>query len=743
MAMTRAWNTWNSDVPAQMVYLPLGLRVTPLAYAASRNSVTAFAPGENVKLGPRRIDAGRVELELNHCGTELHWRYDKPDDFSLHGTWRSGSLGEWGLRFWIILCFSSDNNASWYYDTDSGLLTTRSGHRHICVRCRAQPLLATFHDSQQALSAELTDKGYFYLDSRGTQGRFAALRFNLEEMPDNDFVVSMADSALLASSRAYRLLADNDGATADRLSELPEQPQALAAIRDVVAWNTVWDPINRRPYTALSRNWNSHKFGGFGVWLDDVFYHALLAGLLDPQLARENLSAVLAGATPQGNLPCLLTGNDAWVDRSQPPIGSFIVWLLYLRSGERSLLEPAYPILKRNHDWWWHERDGNGDGLVEYGTSDVGEGLYIGTRLAARDESSMDNSPVHDEAGLDPHSRTLNSADVGLNSLLALDGDMLALIAATLGDTATAAELRARSQQLKTRIREQLWDDERGVFANRLWSGRFVRSLAPTSFYPLLAGAASTAQAQGLIEHYLLHPQRFGGDWWLPAVTRDDPAFADNVYWRGRIWPPLNFLCYYGLRRYGYDDIAGQLAANGYRLFERAWQQRHCPENFNADSGEALDQPDTDSFYGWGALMPYLALAETIDFDPWRGWTLHNTGTAIRIGPLLTAAGRAVVECRDGILMLTLDEVPVLRTDIRGRLQQLCFSPGRIALTLPAGAAAGGLLEFPTVAAQTVVHVSVAGQPISYQPRAGGISLQLASTLTEAAELLLVWTIRA
>ena len=71
---------------------------------------------------------------------------------------------------------------------------------------------------------------------------------------------------------------------------LPSQTGALSggldAIRDVMGWNTVWDPVNARPYTSISRNWNEAKFGGFGVWLDDQLYAALLAGLFDPELAR-------------------------------------------------------------------------------------------------------------------------------------------------------------------------------------------------------------------------------------------------------------------------------------------------------------------------------------------------------------------------------------------------------------------------------------------------------------------------
>lgn len=736
--LNRAWNTWSSDRPAEMVYLPLGLRLTPVAYAASQNSVTWFPPGNDVRLGRRDIDARYLELQLQHCGTALQWRYRKSTDgFSLQGEWQTDTFGEWGLRFWLILCFSTDNGGLWYYDPDSGELSTQVGHRHIVVRSEAKPLLATFHESSTALTEELHEKGYFYLGSRATQGTFAALRFNLEEMPENRFVVTQADAATLAQHQATYWLQTHHAA--ETVQEQPEALcEALSAIRDVVAWNTVWDPINQRAYTALSRNWNSRKFGGFGVWLDDVFYHALLASLFDPQLARENLQAVLAGATPQGNLPCLLTGNDAWVDRSQPPIGSFIVYLLYLRSADRSLLELAYPILERNHHWWWRERDGNQDGLIEYGTSAVGAGLYLGTKLAAKDESSMDNSPTHDEAELNPDTGTLNSADVGLNSLLALDGEMLGFIARVLGKSEQAGQFQQRSLQLKAQISEQLWDEERGVFANRLWSGQFVRSLAPTSFYPLIAGAASIDQAQSMIQHYLLNPQKFGGDWWLPSVTRDDPAFHDNVYWRGRIWPPLNFLTYYGLRRYGYDELATQLADNGGRLFANAWQQRHCPENYNAESGEALDQPDTDSFYSWGALLPYLSVSETIDYDPWLGFSLHNHAEDLKVGPLLTAAGLALVEIQDNILTLSLDEQPVLRTNIPGRLRDVQLSVGKIMLTLPPFSQIESWLEFPQITADQIVLAQLQGQAVSCHEMETGIRITVGSDLQEPAELLLI-----
>ena len=520
---------------------------------------------------------------------------------------------------------------------------------------------------------------------------------------------------------------------------------ALDAIRDVIGWNTVHDPVNRRPYTALSRNWSSAKFGGFGVWLDDVLYHAHLAGILDPGLAEENLRAVFAGRTEAGNLPCLLTGRDAWVDRSQPPIGAFVLWLLYRRWGERRLLEEAWETLLANHEWWWRERDGNRNGLLEYGTSPVGDGLYRGTALAARDESSMDNSPVHDEAVLVPDCHTLDCEDVALNSLLVLDGEMLALAAAELGRDSEARRLEARARGLAAKIGEALWDPEREVFANRLWSGRFVSSIAPTSVYPLVAGAASPAQARALLG-WLEDPRRFGGRFVLPSVSRDDPACRDNVYWRGRIWPPLNFLVYQGLRRYGFDAEASAVARRSYEMFARPWREaRFCAENYGAQDGAVTDQPDTDTFYGWGALMPAMAVAEVCDVSPWEGWSVANTGEDVRMGPLCCPCGWVRCEVRRGVLAVSVEDRPVLRTNVRGRLRDLRLETASLRLELPPAASAPGerpWLELPGVAVEEMTTArlrEVADSELEVRAGPDGVRIHLPDRPIGRSSLTLAW----
>lgn len=689
----RAWNSWDSVYPAEFVHLPSGVKLGIAAYSAKHNAFTRFPPGSAVRLGPRDVDLEGASLTLSHAGTEIALTLSLDGDERLAGEWRTISFGEWGLRFWLLLVLRWDPPggepaAAWRFDPESGgLAAAREDETAVCWTVPA-PLMATFHKGWDGLQQELERDGYFFLESRGIEGEFAVLRFNLEECAEGRFSIALG----------------RQGAPATAV-ERPRRPPptapreasqaALAAVRDVIAWNTVWDPVNRRPYTSLSRHWVAQKFGGWGVWLDDIFYHALMASPFDLDVARENLRAVLAGQTPAGNLPCLLTGNDAWVDRSQPPICSFVLWLIYQRSGAIDILELGYRALLANHDWWWRMRDGNGDGLLEYGTSPgVGEGLYRGTKLAAKDESSMDNSPTHDEAVLDPRRGTLDCADVGLNSLIALDGEMLAKIARRLGDGATAGRLEARVAELRARIADRLWDPERQVFANRLWSGRFVRSLAPTSFYPLLAGAARPDQAAAMLR-LLADPRKFGGHWMLPSVARDDPAFPENVYWRGRIWPPLNFLVWHGLRRAGFEREAAALADNGYRLFMGEWRRfRRCPENFNAVTGAAMDQPDTDPFYGWGALMPYIAVADCCDCNPWGGWEIRHAGTPLHLGPMLTPAGSTVIESIDGVLGLRVAGETCLETNLVGRLAEIEIEPDRVALTLPPVAAEGRWIGF-------------------------------------------------
>ena len=666
VSAARDWSTWDAARPAEFMHLHSGLRLTPAAYAASTGEATAFPPGPHLIFGAHAIDSSFVDLELAHAGTRIALSYRKPDPMTLLGAWEAEKLGEWGLRFWFSLCLASGDEAEWQFDPHDRSLQLPWESGFFAFASLEQPLLLTSHADLNAHLEEMEREGYWHLASRADRGRFLAVRFNLDHAPRNRFAIAYEASLEAAKIKARSALATP---IASATSSDP-----LSAARDIIAWNTVWDGKNRRPYTSCSRNWDLRKFGGFGIWLTDTAVSALVHSLFGVEQARENLDALFAGQTEHGNFPCLLTGKDAWLDRSQPPILSLLVWQIYQRTGALALVERAYGPLLRNHQWWWRTRDGNADGFLEYGSSPVGQGLYVGTKLAAKNESFMDNSPVHDEARWVEEARTLDSSDVGLNSLIALDAEMLACLASLIGRDDEADAHRTRARDHAARLQRHFWDASRGIFANRLWSGKFVDSLAPTSFFPLLVGAADPDQIAALRRH-LADPTSFGGAWGLPSVARSDRAFADNVYWRGRIWPILNWLVWLGLKRSGLDEDAQALRLKSEKLFQSAWTSRLAPENFNATTGEALDQPDTDPFYSWTALLPLMAACGLVDVDPWLGWCLHTSGDDLELGPMHSpwgplfvsrVGGRIEVRREEALVFSSTNSTGLTRSDLEG-----------------------------------------------------------------------------
>ena len=94
-----------------------------------------------------------------------------------------------------------------------------------------------------------------------------------------------------------------------------------------------------------------------------------------------------------------------------------------------------------------------------------------------------------------------------------------------------------------------------------------------------------------MIEAHLTNPDEYWGEYVIPATPRNDPAFSDNEYWRGRIWAPLNFLVYMGLRNYNFPDVRHQFAEKSKALLLKSWLKNgYVFENYNATTGEGDDE---------------------------------------------------------------------------------------------------------------------------------------------------------
>lgn len=99
--------------------------------------------------------------------------------------------------------------------------------------------------------------------------------------------------------------------------------------------------------------------------------------------------------------------------------------------------------------------------------------------------------------------------------------------------------------------------------------------------------------------------------WIRPSIARNDAAYSEQNYWRGRVWAPLNFLVYLALARTELEDVRRDLAEKSAVLFMKEWtEHRHVHENYNSITGEGCDSGNSDKFYHWGALLCAVALAD-------------------------------------------------------------------------------------------------------------------------------------
>ncbi len=386
------------------------------------------------------------------------------------------------------------------------------------------------------------------------------------------------------------------------------------AIETTLGWDTIYEPEKQRVVSPVSRVW-SVSWGGYVIFDWDTFFAATMAGIGDKDLAYADAMETLRELTPAGFVPNYARpGGWKSFDRSEPPVGAITVLGLYEKFHERWFLEDAFTPLLRWNRWWAEHRDMQG--YLAWGSDGQNRPMNlddntVGTRAGAILESGLDNSPMYDTTTYDEKTHLLEYADVGLMSMYIADCDALARIAEALEKPAEAKELKDRAAQYRAKL-ATLWDEKAGIFLNKdLHTGQMNTRLSPTNFYPMLAKAATPEQAKTMMEKHLLNPKEFWGEWVIPSIARDDPAFNDQDYWRGRIWGPMNYLVYLGLRNYDDAKVRQEFAEKSYALFLKEWKEKgHVHENYNAMLGTGDDVSSSDRFYHWGALLGYVEYME-------------------------------------------------------------------------------------------------------------------------------------
>ncbi|MBO2517399.1 MAG: hypothetical protein CW338_09035, partial [Clostridiales bacterium] len=303
-------------------------------------------------------------------------------------------------------------------------------------------------------------------------------------------------------------------------------------------------------------------------------------------------------------------------DRSQPPVGSAMLLETYRIYRDKRIVEEMFDGLLRWNRWFAEHRM-NPSGALCWGSEEIPvlfgnrwEKDGVHDRFGAALESGLDNSPMYDGIPFNKETNRLELEDAGLTGLYILDCRSLLELAAVTGRKDVLPELQSRMDAARAGL-DGLWDEETGFYLNRRTdTGEFSRRLSPTNFYALFSPDVSPARQKRIAAHYF-DPDEFYGEWMLPSIARNDPAFPEQEYWRGRVWAPLNFLVYLALARTELEDVRHDLARKSAALFMKEWtEHRHVHENYNAITGEGCDSGNSDKFYHWGALLCVIALAD-------------------------------------------------------------------------------------------------------------------------------------
>jgi len=598
MALKEGWNTWNVRSVLSHVHLPDGFAISLGVKVCSTGCCLREAligrkgkRDEIVVPGPRSYDGTDTSVELEWGGVkvkEKEWpgaklkietAVDGDDWFAvvtpLRELIQAPALTISGAILWNRPgSVRRDGDTLFIENTDRSLAVTASG---------------TMRNDEPV--TEL-DTPYLFVELDGP----VCICSNPARLVETAAIVNRNRETVLSGR--------------EKLSEV------YNAMQICLAWDTIYDPFKDRVISPVSRVWSCAS-GGWTLFDWDTYFAAWMAGVENKELAYANAIAITEEATEDGFIPNMAHPSGMKTrDRSQPPVGAITVQALCDMFKETVLAETLFEALLKWNRWWPRNRDC--DGYLCWGTSpyepvtgNVWETHGVNERFGGALESGLDNSPMYDDVPFDSDKHLLMLADVGLMSLYIADGKALADLAKRIGRDEVIGELNQRADRYAVKLKS-MWCEETGMFLNRkLTTGDYCKRLSPTHFYPLLAAVATPEQAQRMIDEHFFNPDEFWGEWILPSIARNDPAYPDQRYWRGRIWAPMNFLVYLGLRKYDLPEARKALVEKSEALLLKEWrEQGHVHENYHSDTGTGCDVGSSDAFYHWGGLLGMISYLE-------------------------------------------------------------------------------------------------------------------------------------
>jgi len=292
---------------------------------------------------------------------------------------------------------------------------------------------------------------------------------------------------------------------------------------------------------------------------------------------------------------------------TQPPILGFVLEKIYQIAENKddalNFISSVIDKVYKNHQYLYANRDLKNEGLLyiyhnwESGTDNSPAWDSIWETMnppeysfERRDTTIVDTSQRPTKREYDHYLYMINLAksvnyndakiakispflvqDPLYNSMLIKSNSSLIKLYELIGGNSNKVEqLKKWQEKSITSFNNKLFDKELGTYVYYdLRNEKTIKVITSSTFAPLYAGIPSKEQAEILVNTMT---SKFGReDFYLCASF--DPAsekFNPKKYWRGPVWINMNWLIYYGLKNYGFYDLAQKIKSDSIEILEKA-----------------------------------------------------------------------------------------------------------------------------------------------------------------------------
>jgi len=308
---------------------------------------------------------------------------------------------------------------------------------------------------------------------------------------------------------------------------------------------------------------------------------------------------------------------------TNPPLFAWAEWDYYRHTGDASRLPRVLQHVAAYFDWYTRHRS-----------------RPAGYLWFDNFGSGMDNLPRGDAWGW-----------IDYTAQAALDSEAIANMALVVGDHSIAEACSANYLGFKELVSTKMWDPWEKRFGDvddfEVVVGRWHLGL----YWTLLADLATDEQRASLIAA-LQSPRHFARHHPLPVLSAADPEFQRHgAYWRGSVWPPMNYMVQRALRRSGERELARDVALRHLEAMERTFRRTGTIWENYSPSEDAPGSEARPDFCGWSAIGPIAGLIEDVlgievegafqRVDWWIGLDEPHGIDNLRVGPA-TISLRAV-----------------------------------------------------------------------------------------------------